>query len=61
MTMGRCKKCGKTIITTNHIEDKKEMLCNQCSKKREGYCFNHKSPIRLDKKGKCELCDKTSG
>jgi len=35
MTICKCKKCGETIITTEHIEDKRNALCKRCSLKHK--------------------------
>ena len=32
MTITKCKRCGETIITKEHIEDKKEALCDSCKR-----------------------------
>jgi hypothetical protein len=39
MTIAKCKRCGETIITTRHIEDKKNALCDNCLKESTGIKF----------------------
>jgi len=30
MSIAKCKKCGEVIMTTEHLEDKKDSLCPSC-------------------------------
>lgn len=53
MTICKCKKCKKIIISTVHIEDKKNALCYNCwikqkkqKAEKDGKSLN-RSPLRV--------------
>lgn len=55
MTIAKCKICGETVITVKHLEDKKNVVCYDCSEKTNNK--NHSQQIKKDD----NLMGKSSG
>lgn len=48
MSIAKCKKCSEVIITTEHLEDKKDSLCPCCILKK----------FKISDSGQSLICNK---